>query len=107
MGVSDEYRPDSRLPRWPEPRAIGQPGRGRRILDGTLTLAGQRLTGDPFACPDLPLDCLIELHGFAWLDDLAAVAGGAARDLAREPRHRTAAAVIQDKNLGHARPSCA
>ncbi|WP_294927073.1 heparinase II/III family protein [uncultured Paracoccus sp.] len=83
MGVSDEYRPDSRLPRWPEPRAIGQPGRGRRILEGTLTLAGQRLTGDPFACPDLPLDCLIELHGFAWLDDLAAVAGGAARDLAR------------------------
>lgn len=72
-----------RFRRWPEPKAIGHAGRGHRILAGHLTLAGRDLVGDPFALRNLPLACRAKLHGFAWLDDLAAVASQSARDLAR------------------------
>lgn len=73
-----------RFLRWPEPKAIGDSGRGQRILSGVLTVAGRDLAGDPFAVPDLPFSCQAALHRFGWLDDLAAVAGQAARDLARQ-----------------------
>lgn len=58
------------------------PSRGATIVGGRLTLDGVALTGDPFA-PNLELDAaaLSELHGFRWLDDLAAVGTPDARSL--------------------------
>lgn len=69
--------------RQPAPRPIGNPDRGRQILGGELPLAGSILRGDPFALTGLSLICRAELHGFGWLDDLAAVGTHDARLLAR------------------------
>ncbi len=66
----------------PEPRSVGHFGRGRQLVAGRFLLGGQLIEapretiwdigdkGDPYA---------IALHGFAWLDDLAAVGDAAAR----------------------------
>lgn len=68
----------------PEPRSLGSALRGQDILDGRLNLTGACLTGDPFgATDDLCADQLAELHGFGWLDDLAAVGNAKARDMAQ------------------------
>ena len=64
--------------RRPEPKAIGHPGRGEQIVAGELHLGGVTLTGDFFAA-DLPPTVAAELHGFGWLDDLAAVGTPKAR----------------------------
>ncbi|AGT10311.1 heparinase II/III family protein [Paracoccus aminophilus] len=63
----------------PEPKAIGNVDRGSQILGGELQLAGHVLKGDPFATPGLPVNVASELHGFGWLDDLAALASHPAR----------------------------
>ncbi len=69
--------------RRPEPKAIGHPGRGEQIVAGELHLGGVTLTGDFFAA-DLPPTVAAELHGFGWLDDLAAVGTPKARALAQD-----------------------
>ncbi|MDO5529300.1 MAG: heparinase II/III family protein [Paracoccus sp. (in: a-proteobacteria)] len=69
--------------RRPEPRAIGSAPRGQEILDGELRLTGGSLSGDPFAQEPPSPDYAAELHGFGWLDDLAAVGSAPARDLAQ------------------------
>lgn len=69
--------------RRPEPRALGHAGRGRQILAGRFALAGQMLQGNPFETFGLPVAVLTELHGFGWLDDLAATGGADAREIAR------------------------
>ncbi|AUM74931.1 heparinase II/III family protein [Paracoccus jeotgali] len=71
--------------RRPEPRSLGSTRRGQEILDGALRLTGGSITGDPFAAgsPALPPDTAAELHGFGWLDDLAAVGNAKARDMAQ------------------------
>lgn len=76
--------PASGFLRQPEPKAIGNANRGRQILDGVLPVAGQLLQGDPFLVWDLPSEALTALHGFGWLEDLAAVGTPAARHMAQE-----------------------
>jgi uncharacterized heparinase superfamily protein len=70
----------------PEPRTIGHFARGRQLIAGNFLLGGQLIEapgksvwdighrGDPYA---------VALHGFAWLDDLAAVGDAKARDRAQ------------------------
>ncbi|MGY6410913.1 MAG: heparinase II/III family protein [Alkalilacustris sp.] len=78
-----------------EGRALGQPARGRALLQGRLRLGCAALpaggddpwqerrpawpgdrAGDPGATAEA-------LHGFVWLDDLAALGGAAAREVAQ------------------------
>ena len=69
----------------PEPRSIGMVARGTQMLAGNLVLAGQVIElGDqsPWDA-DLPAPVAEALHGFAWLDDLAAVGDLAARQRAQ------------------------
>lgn len=69
--------------RRPEPRSTGDARRGRLILGGHLRLQDGTLTGDPFAgAPGSEADAVL-LHGFGWLDDLAAVGTAPARGLAQ------------------------
>ncbi|WP_134678635.1 heparinase II/III family protein [Paracoccus ravus] len=81
--------------RRPEPKAIGHSGRGEEILEGKLHLGGLTLTGG-FFDNDMPPSVADELHGFGWLDDLAAVGSPKARAVAQHHvlhwlrRHRQA-----------------
>lgn len=68
--------------RRPEPKAIGHPGRGEQIVAGKLHLGGITLEGDFFA-GDHPPSIAAEVHGFGWLDDLAAVGTPKARSVAQ------------------------
>jgi uncharacterized heparinase superfamily protein len=74
--------------RWqPEPRFPGSATRGNQLLAGNF-----RMGGAPIAAPDTspwdltpPTDAFeAYLHGFTWLDDLAAVPKGAGRAKAQE-----------------------
>ena len=69
--------------RRPEPRSLGSSLRGQEMVDGALPLTGLTLLGDPFAQALADPDHAAELHGFGWLDDLAAVGNAKARDLAQ------------------------
>ncbi len=70
----------------PEPRTIGSFARGRQLMAGNFLFAGT-LVADPdtsmwqIAPPDTAFAA--DLHGFAWLDDLAAVGDAAARSAAQ------------------------
>ncbi|MBK0325987.1 heparinase II/III family protein [Rhodobacteraceae bacterium F11138] len=71
----------------PEPRTIGTLARGRQLMAGNLMFAGYLIQSPQSSLWDEPapnpaFDA--ERHGFAWLDDLAAVGGPQARDLAQE-----------------------
>ncbi len=66
----------------PEPRTIGSFARGRQLVAGNCLFAGYLIeapNGDVWdqRSPDRAYEK--ELHGFGWLDDLAAVGDGAAR----------------------------
>lgn len=66
----------------PEPRTIGNFARGRQLVAGNLLFSGFLVEQpDPdlwsVTAPDAPFDD--ERHGFAWLDDLAAVGDTKAR----------------------------
>ncbi|MTH78150.1 heparinase II/III family protein [Paracoccus aestuariivivens] len=80
--------------RRPEPKAIGHSGRGEQIVGGELHLGGMTLTGE-FFDGEMPASVAAELHGFGWLDDLAAVGSPRARSVAQHHvlfwlrRHRT------------------
>lgn len=71
----------------PEPRTIGSFARGRQLIAGNYLFAGTLLERpgtkiwdiDP---PDRPF--ADAMHGFAWMDDLAAVGDAAARTAAQE-----------------------
>ncbi|WP_246253399.1 heparinase II/III family protein [Sulfitobacter maritimus] len=66
----------------PEPRTIGSFARGRQLLAGKYLFAGSLITAPDKAMWDLtPPDpaYAAALHGFAWLDDLAAVGDARAR----------------------------
>lgn len=70
----------------PEPRTIGSLARGRQLIAGNYLFAGYLVRsedGDLWtpAAPDPAFDA--ERHGFAWLDDLAAVGTPEARALAQ------------------------
>ncbi|MEO0389603.1 MAG: heparinase II/III family protein [Pseudomonadota bacterium] len=70
----------------PEPRTIGSFARGKQLVAGNYLFAGHLVEAPGHALWDItPPDAAYEaeLHGFAWLDDLAAVADGPARHTAQ------------------------
>ena len=70
----------------PEPRTVGSYARGRQLVAGNLQFAGHLLEARGAMLWDLdPPDAAFEeeIHGFAWLDDLAAVGDPAAREVAQ------------------------
>lgn len=70
----------------PEPRSIGSFARGRQLCAGNYVFAGH-LVQQPGAliwdidAPDIAFQN--EIHGFTWLDDLAAVSDGPTRQCAQ------------------------
>ncbi len=71
----------------PEPRSIGSFARGRQMMAGNFHFAGYLVEAPESRIWDLsaPDPAFAEaLHGFAWLDDLAAVGDAPARDRARD-----------------------
>ncbi|MEQ6203224.1 heparinase II/III family protein [Sulfitobacter sp. HNIBRBA2951] len=70
----------------PEPRTIGSFARGRQLAAGNFLFAGSLITA-PDQTPwqiEAPDSAFAEsLHGFAWLDDLAAVGDMASRKAAQ------------------------
>ncbi|MGB5865859.1 MAG: heparinase II/III family protein [Sulfitobacter sp.] len=71
----------------PEPRTIGSFARGRQLVAGNFLFAGSLITA-PSQSPwtlDVPDTAFAQaLHGFSWLDDLAAVGDAASRNGAQE-----------------------
>ncbi len=70
----------------PEPRTIGSFAKGRQLVAGNFLFAGSHVQ-DPnrtiWRLPDQSSAFEEEVHGFAWLDDLAAVGDLAARQRAQ------------------------
>jgi len=80
-------RPGSALVSQPEPRSTGSFARGRQLCAGNLMFAGHLVEAPDamiwdIAAPDAAWEA--EIHGFCWLDDLAAVGDARARLLARK-----------------------
>ncbi len=68
----------------PEPRGVGQFARGRQMLAGNFLMAGElRQSPDTVPFEAISLAAIEGLHGFVWLDDLAAVGDARARRLAQ------------------------
>ena len=70
----------------PEPRTIGLFARGRQVLAGNFVSAGQVLERPDRDIWDVDFSDPAqrrEVHGFAWLDDLAAVGDSVARKRAQ------------------------
>jgi len=66
----------------PEPRTIGSYARGRQLIVGNFLFSGtlvEDANASLFRLPSAGPGWDEELHGFAWLDDLAAVGDSAAR----------------------------
>ncbi len=72
----------------PEPRSIGEPAVARRLLEGCLRMGGHALDlpvpeASPWGIPHPAPAFTAALHGFGWLDDLAALGDDAARRMAQ------------------------
>ncbi len=71
----------------PEPQGLGDPDRGRALLQGRMQVGGRWLTvpeGEtPWQVPAPGTVILPALHGFLWLDDLAALGTSPACALAQ------------------------
>ncbi|MEP3947505.1 heparinase II/III family protein [Ascidiaceihabitans sp.] len=70
----------------PEPRTIGSFARGRQLIAGNYLFAGYLIEAPDASLwqlntPDPAYDA--EMHGFAWMDDLAAVGNAKARSKAQ------------------------
>ncbi len=70
----------------PEPRTVGSYARGRQLVAGNLLFSGYLVEAQDtglweVAAPSVGFDD--ERHGFAWLDDLAAVGDSRAREKAQ------------------------
>jgi uncharacterized heparinase superfamily protein len=71
----------------PEPRTIGSFARGRQLVAGNYLFAGALVEAPGVDLWDVnaPDAAFLEaLHGFSWLDDLAAVADPASRDIGQQ-----------------------
>ena len=80
--ASTRAKPATAFQSQPEPRSVGSFARGRQLTAGNLLFAGHLVEAPEAMIWDLdPPDAafLDEIHGFAWLDDLAAVGQGPAR----------------------------
>lgn len=83
-------RPATSFTSSPEPRTIGSFARGRQIIGGNFLFAGFLVQAPAVGVWDLPMpDAAFEaeLHGFTWLDDLAAVGDVHAIERAQEWTH--------------------
>ena len=83
-------RPATAFTSTPEPRTIGSFARGRQITGGNFLFAGFLVQTPGTAIWDLPMPDAsfeAELHGFTWLDDLAAVGDLHAPKRAQEWTH--------------------
>ncbi|KNG94861.1 heparinase II/III family protein [Pseudaestuariivita atlantica] len=79
-------RPATGFVSQPEPRSTGHFARGRQLMAGNLMFAGHLIEAKDAMLWDLPMphDAFVEeVHGFTWLDDLAAVGDAGARHLAQ------------------------
>lgn len=79
-------RPATGFVSQPEPRTTGQFARGRQLLAGNFRFGGHLIEGHASTPWDIdaPSPAFAEaLHGFGWLDDLAAVGDGRARETAQ------------------------
>lgn len=79
-------RPATGFVSQPEPRTIGSLARGRQLMAGNYLFAGSLVEDTENSIWQLQMPDRIfeeELHGFAWLDDLAAVGDLAARKKAQ------------------------
>ena len=75
-------RPATAFQSNPEPRMIGHYARGRQLLAGNFLFAGQLVEAPDTSIWDAVADvqgAAMDVHGFAWLDDLAAVGDNKAR----------------------------
>ncbi|MEM1236255.1 MAG: heparinase II/III family protein [Pseudomonadota bacterium] len=80
-------RPATAFTHQPEPRSIGHFAKGRQLVAGNVLFAGYLVetNGVPLWAIEPPtLAFAEEAHGFVWLDDLAAVGDGPARQLAQD-----------------------
>ena len=80
-------RPATGFQSQPEPRTVGSFARGRQLIAGNYMFAGHLIEAPDHSIWQLDPPSLAyaeELHGFKWLDDLAAVGDAAARLRARE-----------------------
>lgn len=80
-------RPATGFVSQPEPRTIGAYARGRQLTAGNFLFAGFLIEAKDKPIWDLPIPdprFEEEIHGCAWLDDLAAVADSAARRRAQD-----------------------
>ncbi len=71
----------------PEPRTIGSFARGRQLTAGNYQFAGHLIESLESSIWDLDMPSAMfeeKLHGFRWLDDMAAVGDGPARIKAQE-----------------------
>ena len=80
-------RPATAFLSQPEPRTIGSFARGRQLSAGSFLFAGHLVQAPDkgmwnIKIPDRAFE--EELHGFAWLDDLAATGDGPARACAQD-----------------------
>ena len=69
-------RPATGFTSQPEPRSIGLHARGRQLTSGNFLLAGALVEAPDTVIWDIPMpdaEFCDATHGFAWLDDLAAV----------------------------------
>lgn len=80
-------RPATGFVSQPEPKTIGSYARGRQLTAGNFLFAGFLIEGKNTSIWDLPIPdprFEEEIHGSAWLDDLAAVTDAAARSRAQD-----------------------
>lgn len=88
-------RPATGFVSQPEPRTIGTYAKGKQLIAGNFLFAGFLIEGPKQSIWDLPSPdprFTEDLHGFRWLDDLAAVADGPARQRAQDWTFRWIAA---------------
>ena len=80
--IATMAKPAAAFTSQPEPRTIGSFAKGRQLIGGNFLFAGYLVEAPGRSIWDLPMPSPAfeeELHGFAWLDDLAAVGDGPAR----------------------------
>nr|WP_296418870.1 heparinase II/III family protein [Pseudooctadecabacter sp.] len=88
--LAGRTRPATAFQSNPEPRMIGHYARGRQLLAGNFLFAGQLVEAPETSMWDAVADvpgAAMDVHGFAWLDDLAAVGDNKARITAQAWLH--------------------
>lgn len=84
--LSTLARPATCFTSMPEPRTIGIFAKGRQLLAGNFLFAGHLIVAPGTSIWDLDapdLEFEQDLHGFAWLDDMAAVGDSVSRKRAQ------------------------